>query len=113
MTDLIKYIRETADMREAHMDGGIAIILRGAADRIEALERQNTDLQANNTKLVLEMRDMRQPVSGSALGELITLIKYCEWQIKWGADYHPTLPSAIASANQALAQAAAPKGENT
>ena len=33
------------------------------------------------------------------------LVKYCEWQINEGTDHHPTLPSAIVSAKEAIARA--------
>ncbi len=37
-------------------------------------------------------------------GALRMLIKYARWQVKEGADYHPTLPSAIAQAQHVLSE---------
>jgi len=39
-------------------------------------------------------------------GYLRTMISYAKWQIKEGKDYHPTLPSAIEAAEEALQTAA-------
>lgn len=45
---------------------------------------------------------------------LRTLIQYARWQIKEGANHHPTLPSAIAQAEAALTpQARAAEVEET
>lgn len=35
---------------------------------------------------------------------LQTLVKYADWQMREGADYHPTLPSAVSAARAALQQ---------
>jgi hypothetical protein len=59
MSDLVSRLRDYGVLcyRERIFDLGK--LLLAAADRIEQLERQNSDLQANNTKLVLEMRNIR------------------------------------------------------
>ena len=41
-------------------------ILNSAYKRITELERQNTDLQANNTKLLLENRALKAPPPSAA-----------------------------------------------
>jgi hypothetical protein len=45
---------------------------------------------------------------GAVRDALATLIKYAVWQVKEGADHHPTLPSAVAAAEAALTRAVQP-----
>ena len=51
-----------------------------------------------------------QDVNAELLERAKALVKYCEWQINEGTDHHPTLPSAIVSAKEAIARAEAQKG---
>ena len=46
-----------------------------------------------------------QDVNAELLERAKALVKYCEWQINEGTDHHPTLPSAIVSAKEAIARA--------
>lgn len=50
-------------------------------------------------------------VNAELLERAKALVKYCEWQINEGTDHHPTLPSAIVSAKEAIARAKQKGGE--
>lgn len=45
-------------------------------------------------------------INAELLERAKALVKYCEWQINEGTDHHPTLPSAIVSAKEAISRAA-------
>lgn len=44
-------------------------------------------------------------INAELLERAKALVKYCEWQINEGTDHHPTLPSAIVSAKEAISRA--------
>lgn len=46
-----------------------------------------------------------QPDVAELLERAKALVKYCEWQINEGTDHHPTLPSAIVAAKEAISRA--------
>lgn len=50
-----------------------------------------------NARLIAAAPDLRTMLE--------TMIRYAEWQIREGADHHPTLPSAVDAARAAIAKA--------
>lgn len=51
---------------------------------------------------VTSLRQEREDRIEELERQLRSLIGYCEWQINDGTDYHPTLPSAVSAAKNAL-----------
>ena len=138
MSDLVKRLRDASHQTKLIYAGRTyeARLMSEAADRIEVLERQNSDLQANNTKLVLEMRELRISVV-DLMTAVLAAVSILSRGIQVSAGCSPDYVAVVSTLttymmnvigslraatgdktvtvvrNEGKTRAAAPKGENT